>query len=137
MSLTGGVLLLTLASVSAPAPEAKPVYRWQFEKGKTFYQEVTTETRQTMTIMGNNVAQTQKQVFVFSFTPQRREGDGWIVREVIEGAKVEIDGGGTKIACDSTKEDAADNPLAGFFKALVGTELGSAANEVLELADSV
>jgi hypothetical protein len=122
MSLTGGVLLLTLASVSAPTPEAKAVYKWQFEKGKTFYQEVTTETRQTMKVMGNNVAQTQKQVFLFSFTPQRREGDGWVVREVIEGVKAEIDVGGTKIAYDSTKEEAGDNPLAGFFKALVGTD---------------
>jgi hypothetical protein len=122
MSLTGGVFLLALASVSAPAPEAKAVYKWQFEKGKTFYQEVTTETRQTMTIMGNNVAQTQKQVFLFSFTPQRREGDGWIVRQVVEGVKVEIDVGGNKVAYDSTKEDAADNPLAGFFKGLVGAD---------------
>jgi hypothetical protein len=122
MSFAGGVLLLALASVSAPAPEAKAVYKWQFEKGKTFYQEVTTETRQAMKIMGNNVAQTHKQVFIFSFTPQRREGDGWIVREVIEGVKVEIDIGGSKIAYDSTGQQAGDSPLAGFFKALVGTE---------------
>jgi hypothetical protein len=122
MSLTGGVLLLTLASVSAPAPEAKALYKWQFEKGKTFYQEVTTESRQTMTIMGNNVAQTNRQVFVFSFTPERREGDGWVVRQVVEGVKVEIEISGNKVAYDSTKADAADNPLAGFFKGLVGAD---------------
>jgi hypothetical protein len=122
MSITGGLFLLTVASVSAPAPEAKPVYRWQFEKGKTFYQEVTTESRQTMKIMGNNVAQAHKQVFIFSFAPQRRDGDGWIVREVIEAVKMEIDVAGNKIAYDSTKENTGDSPLAAFFKELVGSD---------------
>src|SRR5262249_19101408 len=36
---------------------------WKFEKGKPFYQQMTTTTQQTMKIMGMEVSQNQSQTF--------------------------------------------------------------------------
>src|SRR5436309_1374456 len=37
--------------------------KWKFDKDKTFYQEMTTETKQTMKVMGMDITQNQKQTF--------------------------------------------------------------------------
>ena len=96
--------------------------KWKFEKGKAFYQKMTTVTEQTMKVMNNDVKQTQKQVFYFSWTPLEKTGDAWTIKQRIEGVAMDIDIGGSKIQYDSTKESAASNPLGEFFKALVGAE---------------
>jgi hypothetical protein len=110
-------LLTTLA-------QDKPVsLTWKLEAGKAFYQEMTTETKQMMKVMGSDINQTQKQTFIFSWTPEKQEADkSWVLKQKIEGVKMDIDIGGNKIAFDSTKDTAAANPLADFFKALVGSE---------------
>jgi len=95
--------------------------KWKFEKDKTFYQKMTTETNQTMKVMNNDVKQTQKQTFYFSWTPKKVEKDKVELEQKIEGVAMDIDIGGSKISYDSTKDTTANNPLGDFFKALVGS----------------
>jgi hypothetical protein len=96
----------------------------KLEKGKTVYQEVTTDTKQDMSVMGMKISQSQKQTFFFSWTPKDKDKDGnWTVTQKIEGVKLDLEIGGTKIPFDSTSPSAAGGPLADFFKALVGSEL--------------
>ena len=108
----------------APPPAAgdKANLAWKFEKDKTFYQKMTTVTKQTMKVLNNDVSQTQNQTFIFSWTPTDQKGDDWTVKQKIVGVQMDIDLGGSKISYDSTKADAPNNALGDFFKALVGSE---------------
>lgn len=97
---------------------------WKFEKGKPFYQTMTTTTDQTMKVMNNDVTQKQSQTFYFSWTPKEQDKDGkWKLEQKILGVKMDIDIGGSPIKYDSTAAAAgnASNPLSEFFKALVGS----------------
>jgi hypothetical protein len=102
---------------------SKVTLAWKFEKGKTFYQTMTTKTKQTMKVMNNDVNQTQEQTFYFSWTPVSQEGDSWVLEQKILGVKMDIDIGGSPIKYDSTSTAAnnTSNPLTEFFKALVGS----------------
>jgi hypothetical protein len=95
---------------------------WGFKEGKPFYQKMQTTTDQTMTVSSNQVVQKQKQTFIFEWTPQKKEGENWTIKQKIVGVIMDIDIGNQKIAYDSTKEQNANNPLSEFFKALVGSE---------------
>jgi hypothetical protein len=116
--------LVALVVLTAPAwSQDSDNLKWKFEKGKTFYQEMTTDTKQEMDVMGMKINQTQKQTFYLSWTPVEQAADGnWTIKQKIEGVKMDIQIGGNSISYDSTKDAAAANPLADFFKALVGTE---------------
>ncbi len=97
----------------------------KFEKNKTFYEDMTTETKQEMTVMGMTINQTQKQTFYISWTPEQynEKDKTWTVRQKIEGLKMDIQVGGNPVSYDSTKDAASQpGPLSDFFKALVGTE---------------
>jgi hypothetical protein len=101
----------------------KPVtLKWKFVKDQPIYQEMKTETKQTMKVMGSDVNQSQEQTFYFSWTPKEQKGDDWIIVQKILGVKMKIDIGGTKVAYDSTAAAPAGNPLADFFQKLVGSE---------------
>src|SRR5262249_29851923 len=99
----------------------KATLKWKFDKDNVFYQKMTTETKQTMKVMNNDVAQTQKQTFYFSWKPTKVEGKTVEIEQKIEGVSMDIDIGGSKISYDSTKDTTANNPLGDFFKALVGS----------------
>jgi hypothetical protein len=108
---------------AAPAAGDKATLRWKFEKDKPFYQKMTTKTDQTMKVMNSDVKQTQNQTFYFSWTPEKQEGDAWVIKQKIEGVAMDIDIGGSKIGFDSTAaKDSGNNQLADFFKAMVGAE---------------
>lgn len=97
---------------------------WKLEVGKTFYQEMTTDTTQTMTVLGQNITQVQKVTHFLSFTPVDHDKDGnWTVKQKIDGLKMEIEIGGNKVLFDSTKEQGQVNALSDSFKAIVGSEL--------------
>jgi hypothetical protein len=145
--LTGGAGLLSRRAAAVEPAQEPPAHvalcspgredaagltlRWKFEKGRSFYQEVTTETNQSMQIggvdvttkvMGSDVKQTQSQTFVFSWTPKERDEVGnWILTQRIEAVKMNIDIGGQHIDYDSTKAGDAQNPLGDFFKRLVSS----------------
>lgn len=97
----------------------KVTLKWKFEKDKVFYQKMVTNTTQTMKVMNNEVNQTQKQTFFFSYKPIKIEGDKVTLEQKIIGVIMNIEIGGSKIDYDSTKDAAASNPLGDFFKALV------------------
>ena len=114
------VLALLVAGTRAQNPVE---LKWKFEKGKPFYQEMTTDTTQKMTVMGQNITQVQKVTFFLSWTPVDKDKDGnWTVKQKIDGLKMEIEIGGNKIPFDSTKDTGGTNPLSDFFKALLGAE---------------
>jgi hypothetical protein len=108
-------------------PKEKVSLKWKFEKGKTFYQKLTTKTDQTMTVNNNKVTQVQDQTFYFSWTVDKVEGDTVVLTQKILGVVMNIDIGGSKISYDSTAAAApggggTTNPLSEFFKQLVGAE---------------
>ena len=116
------VALLLLVGLGAPVLAQEADIRWRFQKGETFYQQMTTETKQDMTVSGTKVSQTQKQIFFFSWTPVEEKDKNWIIKQKIIGLKMEIQIGGEPITYDSTKYTTGTNPLSDFFKNLVGAE---------------
>jgi hypothetical protein len=96
--------------------------KWKFEKDKTFYQEMKTETQQTMKVQGSDVVQKQDMTFYFSWTPKSNEGDTWVIEQKIIGVVMKIDIGGTKVEYDSRKDNPAGNPLGDFFNKLKDSE---------------
>src|ERR1700722_14053736 len=48
---------------AAAAPAGKVSLKWKLEKGKTFYQKMTTKTDQNMKILNSEPKQTQNQTF--------------------------------------------------------------------------
>jgi hypothetical protein len=119
------VALVVLVGSAVPALGQETVdLKWKFEKDKPFYQTMTTETKQNMKVMGMDINQNQTQTFVFSWTPKEQDKDkNWIINQKIEGVRMEIEIGGNKISYDSMQKDpGAGNPLADFFKALIGSE---------------
>jgi hypothetical protein len=115
---------LVFIALAVPALGQEATLKWEFQKGKPFYQEMTTDTKQNMKVMGMDITQNQKQTFIFGWTPKEQDKDkNWIVTQKIEGVKMDIEIGGNKITYDSIKDAAGTgNPLADFFKALVGSE---------------
>jgi len=87
----------------------------------------------------NKVTQEQKQTFVFSWTTVKQEGDIVTLKQKIESVEMAIDIGGTKIEYNSTGAQTSGNPLAEFFKALVGAEftvlLDTKENKISKILD--
>jgi len=114
---------LALIGLALPASaQDKADLKWKFEKDKSFYQELETRTSQKMTIMGMDVNQTQNQTFYFKWTPLEVKEKEVVLEQEITGVKMDIKIGGNTIAYDSTNPGAANNPLADFFKALLGSK---------------
>jgi RNA polymerase sigma factor (sigma-70 family) len=108
----------------AVAPSKAVTFQWKFEKGKPFYQIITTETEQHSKVMGTDVAQKQNQTFYFRWTPKDRTRDNrWVITQRVEGVKIDLDMAGTRLNYDSTTgKPSADSPLGNFYQALVGSE---------------
>jgi hypothetical protein len=106
------------------APAGEVTLAWEFQKDKPFYQEMTSDSKQTLKLMGQEITQTQKHIFVFSWTPKEQDKDkNWIVTQKIEGIRVDIEIAGNKVQFDSSNQATAqNNQLADLFKALVGSE---------------
>lgn len=124
---------------AAPSAGDKVTLKWKFEKDKAFFQKMGTTTKQELTVMGNKVTQEQKQTFVFSWTPIKIEGDVVTLKQKIESVDMAIDIGGTKIEYNSTGAQTSGNPLAEFFKALIGAEftvlLDTKENKITKILD--
>ena len=98
--------------------ETKLVLKAFQPKEKTFYQEMTTKTKQVMKVMQMEVTQNQDQTFWVSWTPKDKKDNDLVVEQTIVGVKMDIEIGGNKISYDSTAKDQLANPLTDFFKAL-------------------
>jgi RNA polymerase sigma factor (sigma-70 family) len=113
----------TAAGAPAAARAEEASFRWSFRKDRPFYQEVTTETWQAMRVLGSAVPQTQKQTFIFRWSPQEQDRDGnWILKQRIESVKLDLEVGANRISFDSSKAADATSPLAEFYEGLVGAE---------------
>jgi len=126
--------LFVLALSASGQAGDKADLKWKFEKNKSFFQELTTDTTQDMTVMGTPVKQSQKQTFYFKWTPvEQNDKKEWVIKQQIIGVKMEIQIGGSTIKYDSTNPAGANNPLADFFKALVGTEFTLTLNSEMKV----
>jgi hypothetical protein len=122
MALTLAFLLFAPSSA-----QEKTTLKWKFEKGKTFYQEMTQEVKMTMNAgaggPGSQVLNTVKQTWYISWTPEEQQKDkGWRVRLKILGVKLEMDFLGQKIEYDSTNPGAGGKVLADRMQPLIGAE---------------
>lgn len=120
-ALLPALALLLVAALAGAQDEAVEL-KWQFKKGETFFQTLTTETNQEMKVMGMEVKQKPSQTFYISWTPVEEKDKSWTIKQKIEGLKMDIQIGGNTISYDSTNPGAGANPLGDFFKALVGSE---------------
>jgi len=102
--------------------EDKGVLRWKFKKDTPFYQTIKTTTTQKMTVMNNDVSQTQDQEFEFEWTPTDVKDTSVTLKQKITAVKMTIDIGNQKITYDSTKQTDSNHPLNEFFKALKDSE---------------
>jgi hypothetical protein len=111
-------------SVFSQALAQQPLdLKWKLEMGKTFYQEMTSETKQQLDIAPKKIAQTQKQTFVMSFTPQLQDKEkNWVIKQRIEALKMNGPVGKVQVAFDSTKADVENTPHSRYFQGLVGAE---------------
>lgn len=103
-------------------------------KPAPFYQEMTTEVAQHIKVQGQDLPQQQKSTFWYQWTPVKEEKvkvgneevTQWVLKQKIEGLRMNIDISGNPINYDSTKADAsgsAGNPgLIEFFKNLKDSE---------------
>ena len=94
------------------------------EKGafKPFWQEMKTETNQSMKVQGMEVNQKQTQTFYVKWTPKAKDKNTYTVDFKIVGVKMAIQIGGNEISYDSTSKETQDNPLTQFFKTLKDAE---------------
>lgn len=110
-------------SASAHAADDTKDLRWKFEKDKPFYEEITTQTKSTMKVMGTDLSYSMKLTFYWSWLPKEQDAKkNWLIRQRIEAVQMECDMGGIKLEFDSVKEIASITPLSDFFRALVGSE---------------
>jgi hypothetical protein len=91
-------------------------------KGKVFFQEQTTKTKQTIRVMGQEVVQDQSQTFLIKWTPKDMAGKDYVVSQQIVGVKMSINIGGNTISYDSTIQNQPKNPMTDFFMQLMKPE---------------
>ena len=89
LTVIGATASLVLADPPAPAPEAsmKAAIAWKFEKDKTFYQKMTTTTKQTMKVLNNDVADADADLLLRPRTPTANMGEDWTVTQKIIGVE--------------------------------------------------
>jgi hypothetical protein len=120
--LSGLIWLWSAADVCSQQPVQ---LKWNLNAGNDFTMEMHTKTHQDMKVMGQALKQSQDQKFFLSFSPRGPKGQGWSVVQRFDRFVMEIDIGGNKIAVDTAKPQAAQDPngLATLFTSLVGVEL--------------
>jgi len=121
--IAGG--LAGLFSAGAAWAQPATALKWNLNTGNNFSLEIRTDTDQSITLGKGlpNQTQKQKQVFYFTFYPKGPYEKGWRVLQRIDRIVVETDIGGNKVTIDTAQPGAGNNPLFGFFTALVGAEL--------------
>lgn len=106
-----------------PRAEGIAWLRLKFDKGPSYFAEVTTETKQVMKVMGQEVMQTQTQTLCLRLTPMAvDEGGHGLVRMQIIGVTVKIDIGDVTIDYDSTRDRKLLNPLTDYFQKLLDAD---------------
>ena len=118
--------LLGVTIGAAVSAQDKSKFDLKLEKDKAFYQKMKTDVNQVIKVQGQDLTQKQDSTFYFKWTPEKQEGDKWVLKQKIEGLDMSIDISGNPINYSTTKKDApgaAGNPgLMEFFKSLEGAE---------------
>lgn len=112
----------TKTPAAAPAAATETELAWKFTKDKVLYQKLRTITEQKMKVMNTNVDQKQEQEFVFSWKVEDADASKIVLVQKIESVIMKITISSNEIKFDSTAKDAPDNPLASFFKPLIGSQ---------------
>jgi uncharacterized protein DUF6263 len=108
-------------ALTTPAYGQEVELAWKFPDKAKFFQTMKTTTTQTMKIMGQDVKQEQTQEFVFSWTVKEADAKKVVLDQKIESVNMSIKISSNEIKYNSTAKDASDNPLANFFRPLIGT----------------
>jgi len=120
------VLALAIGATVAAQDKDKSRFEPKLEKDKPFYQKVNTDVQQIIKVQNQDLTQKQDSTFYFKWTPEKKDGDKWTLKEKIEGLKMTIDISGNPITYDSenkTPSGSAGNPgLLDFFKNIEGAE---------------
>lgn len=113
------------AEAKTPAPAAPAATEtelaWKFKKDQVLFQKLRTITEQKMKVQNTNVEQKQEQEFVFSWKVEDVDASKIVLLQKIESVVMKINISNNEIKYDSTAKDAPDNPLASFFKPLLGS----------------
>ncbi|HMP18336.1 MAG TPA: DUF6263 family protein [Gemmatales bacterium] len=117
---TGQSEAKTDAPAAAPSADGTEL-AWKFNKDAVLYQKLRTITEQKMKVQNTNVEQKQEQEFVFSWKVEDVDASKIVLTQKIESVIMKISISGNEIKYDSTAKDAPDNPLASFFKPLLGS----------------
>jgi hypothetical protein len=109
------------------AADDQVTLQWKFEKGKPFYQEMTTITRQDMHFENTNAngVYPQEQTLYFTWKPVGRDKDGnWVLKQKVEAVRfVFRDADGKKTWEYDSRKDSGDQSLvADYCKQFVGSE---------------
>jgi len=108
-------------SEQKPPEKAGPAeLKWVYKPGEKFYQKMSTKTEQTLKIQNQDVKQTQEQDFVFAWTVKSAAADKVEIEQRVEAVRMTITIGSNRIEYDSRKKDQPENPVASFFKPLIG-----------------
>src|SRR5262249_4083371 len=106
------------------AAPAGGTFTTKFEVNKPIYMKMTTSVKQNTKVQGGGEpTQAHTQTFYFKWTPEKQDGDKWIVKLTIEGAALNLNIGGNPVQYDSTAPETAatSNPaLADYFRNLIG-----------------
>lgn len=90
---------------------------------KQFFQEVTTDVKQTLKVMGADLSQTQHQSFLYRYEPQMKDRrQNWVVEQEIVRVRMALDLGGTRIDV-ATDRPKNTEPLGELLKALEKAKL--------------
>ncbi|MDB5308728.1 MAG: hypothetical protein JWO38_2930 [Gemmataceae bacterium] len=118
--------LLAVTLGAAVSAQDKSKFELKLEKDKAFYQKMSTTVSQVIKVTNQDLTQKQESTFYFKWTPEKQEGDKWVIKQKVEGLEMSIDISGNPITYSSLKKDApgaAGNPgLMDFFKSLEGAE---------------
>ena len=107
-------------------PRAEEVsLRFRFDKAPAYFAEITTETKQTMRVMGQEVVQTQLQKFLLRCTTEgmNEKGEGLLGIKIV-GIAMNLDIGGVRIVvCGPGAGKPAGDPVSDLFRMMEGAEL--------------
>lgn len=121
----GVAVVLSLVLGTVVVAQDKQKFDLKLDKGKSFYQKLSTTVEQIIMVQGTNLNQKQESTFYFEWTPKELAGDKWTIKQKVEGLKMSIDISGNPITYETGKPSpgSSGNPgLMDFFKNLEGAE---------------
>lgn len=112
----------TAPAATQPAPTGGDVeIAWKFNPNEEFFQKLTTVTEQNMKTGNLVVSQKQEQTFVIGWKVIKKTDSEVVLEQRILSVAMKITIQNNEIKYDSTAKDAENNPLANFFKPIIGT----------------